>query len=60
MARAHHDGYLILQAQPAAIANAELNPQELAFYLDESSNQLMVKVKRSDGTVRTGAIPLSS
>lgn len=60
VARAHHDGYLILQAQPAAIANAELNPQELAFYLDESSNQLMVKVKRSDGTVRTGAIPLSS
>ena len=36
-----------------------LEEQTISFYLDEGNNQLKVKVKYSDGLIKTGTISLS-
>jgi hypothetical protein len=43
-------------APPSALADARLNNSNISFYLDESGNNLMVKVKYSGGTVKTGTV----
>jgi len=59
VARVHHGGYLILQAPAAEIADTALKEQQLAFYLKEPDNQLMIKVKRSNGAVSTAVLGLT-
>jgi len=46
-------------AAPASAPNdAHLNNESISFYLDQSANQLKVRVKYSGGGMRTGAINL--
>ena len=42
-----------------APASQSLEYSQVTFYLDEASNMLMVKVKYSGGTVKTGGIQLA-
>ena len=39
--------------------DASLDNSNIVFYLDESGNKLMVRVKYSDGTLKTATISLS-
>ncbi len=57
--RVNKDGRLVNYAPDSAIAAADLNASELAFYLDEASNTVTVKAKYTDGTIKTGTIPLT-
>ena len=47
-------------ATPEAIPeSSDLENQSISFYLDEPNNQLKVRVKYSDGLLKTGTIALS-
>lgn len=48
----------IMGAPASAIADANLGNSQLSFYLNQALNTLIVKVKYSDGTVKTGTIAL--
>ena len=62
--RTHRDfangsnGYIALNVPSSAPADNELQNSELAFYTDGSGN-LVIKLKDSSGTVRTGTVTLS-
>lgn len=57
--RLHESGYAVIRAEDAAIADADLNNGEIAFYLNEAGNTLTVKAKYSGGTVKTGTVALT-
>lgn len=48
----------VLSSHNAAIADSDLLNKEMNFWLDEANNKLMVKIKKSDGTVKNGEIAL--
>lgn len=43
----------------AATDDSDLGNKEIDFWIDESNNKLEIKVKYSDGTIKTGNINLS-
>ena len=43
----------------AAPTDANLNTGTVTFYLDEGGDKLMVRVKYSDGTLKTGEVALT-
>jgi hypothetical protein len=49
----------IMGAANSAIADADLVTNQMSFYLDQASNTLVVKVKYSTGTVKTGTVNLT-
>jgi len=57
-AQLHSTTSTIVGAASAAIANADLGNSQVNIYVDEAGNQLCFKVKYSNGTVKTGCIPL--
>jgi hypothetical protein len=50
---------LIFGGPSSAPSNADLINSQIAFYLDQAGNSLKVKVKYSDGTVKTGTVALA-
>jgi hypothetical protein len=48
-----------LGAPAAAPNDANLNNSNLSFYLNEGSNQLKVRVRYSNGTLKTGSVTLN-
>lgn len=53
------DNYVIQRAINSAIADGDLSNNEMSFYINESTNHLMIKVKYSTGTVKTGSVNLT-
>lgn len=52
-------GRVILDAPNAAPQDSFLANGEVTFYLDQSANKLMARVKYSDGTLKTGEVALT-
>lgn len=52
------DNYIIQRAINAALADGELLTNQMSFYIDETGNFLICKVKYSGGSVKTCSIPL--
>lgn len=52
-------GHGVLGAPAAALADAELYNSQISFALDEGGHNLLIKVKYSDGTVKTASIALT-
>ena len=53
------NGRTVIQTTGSQIDSAELLNESISFYLDEGNNQLKVRVKYSDGQLKTGTIALS-
>ena len=53
------NGRTVIQTTSSQIDSAELLNGSISFYLDEGNNQLKVRVKYSDGQLKTGTIALS-
>lgn len=49
----------VKQSAPASTTAAILGNGEVSFYLDEATHKLMVAVKYSDGTTKTGEVALT-
>tara|TARA_A100001515_G_scaffold110400_1_gene91359 strand:- start:2446 stop:2880 length:435 start_codon:yes stop_codon:yes gene_type:complete len=49
----------MMQVAGSETASSALQNGSISFYLDEGNNQLKVKVKYSDGLIKTGTIALS-
>ncbi len=49
---------LVQQAHTTAIADADLRNKDISFYLDETLNKLKVKLKYSNGIIKTGEVAL--
>jgi len=49
---------LVVATPNSAFADSTLDNGSCTFYLDESNNKLMIKVKYSDGVVKSGTIDL--
>jgi hypothetical protein len=60
VARINKDGYHVVK-KAAAIPDADLEPSEMALWLDDTPGgaKLMIKAKDSAGTVVTGSVPLA-
>jgi hypothetical protein len=56
--RLNSSQYLIQKANNAAIADGDLSNSQMSWYIDESGNNIIVKVKYSGGTVKTATIAL--
>lgn len=54
----HATGHVALQAPTAVVDNAFLNTGQVSFSLDETTNEIVFRVKYSGGTVRTGRVAL--
>lgn len=52
------DGGITQHAPDAALDDADLLNSQIHFFLDEGGDKLMVKVKYSDGTVKSGEVAL--
>ncbi|MBI4773880.1 MAG: hypothetical protein HY788_06820 [Deltaproteobacteria bacterium] len=46
--------HVVMHVEGSAVSNGELSNGDFSFYLSEALNGLYVKVKYSDGTVKTG------
>lgn len=57
--RVDSTGQRFLTAINSAPTDASLSNSQLAFYVDQTANQLKVKIKYSDGTVKIGFIAIS-
>lgn len=55
----YNDGRMVASSPNSAIADASLNNGMFSFYANEAGDQLVVKVKYSGGTVKTGTVTLS-
>jgi hypothetical protein len=55
---ASYDGRCAVGAPNSPPNNTALPSGTMTFYLDQANNRLMVNVKYSDGTLKTGVIPL--
>ena len=53
------EGRVIIQATGSETPSDYLTNESISFYLDEGNNQLKVRVKYSDGQLKTGTIALS-
>jgi len=53
------DGQVVIKTANSVVDSATLTNNSISFYLDESNNQLKVRVKYSDGLLKTGTIALS-
>lgn len=53
------NGRTIIQTTGSETPSEFLNNESISFYLDEGNNQLKVRVKYSDGALKTGTISLS-
>jgi len=53
------NGTTVIATSEATPQSSDLENQSISFYLDEQNNQLKVKVKYSDGLLKTGTISLS-
>ncbi|MGH8247949.1 MAG: hypothetical protein ACREUU_16125 [Gammaproteobacteria bacterium] len=53
------EGPLALGAPASAPADANLPQSHISFWLDEGGNSLRVRVKYSNGTLKTATIPLT-
>lgn len=51
--------YVHLKVQNAAPTDADIENGNAVAYLDQTNNQLLVRVRYSDGTLKTGTIALS-
>ena len=49
----------MMQVAGTETASSALESGSISFYLDEGNNQLKVRVKYSNGTLKTGTITLS-
>lgn len=56
--RVLRDGYFLQRAINAPIDTANIPNSAMTYYVDQAANQLIVKVKYSTGTVKTGTISL--
>ncbi|MEW6209823.1 MAG: hypothetical protein AB1631_15775 [Acidobacteriota bacterium] len=52
-------GYAVLGAPSSVIADAVLLNSTISFSLDESGNNLIIRMKYSNGTLKTATIPLT-
>ncbi len=59
-AKFHSVGSTILGAATTAVADGNMGNGQLNFWLDESGSSLKVKVKRSDGVIKTVTIPFDT
>jgi len=53
------EGRVIIQATGSETPSDYLTNESISFYLDEGNNQLKVRVKYSDGQLKSGSISLS-
>ena len=53
------NGRTIIQTTGSETPSEFLNNESISFYLDEDANELKVRVKYSDGVLKTGTIGLS-
>jgi len=51
-------GGVILGAPPSAPDDADLSNSNISFFIDEGGNALRIRVKTSNGTLKTARIPL--
>ncbi len=55
----HSTGSTILGANTSAVADADLGNGQVNFWVNQSTHQLTLKVKYSDGTLKTGVVSLT-
>ncbi len=53
------DPKIALKADTGQAGDVEVQPEELAFRLDETNNHLIFYVRYSTGTVKSGTVTLS-
>jgi hypothetical protein len=58
-ARLHSTVSTIVGADTAAVADGDMGNSEVNIWVDEANDKLKVKVKYSDGTIKSGEIPLT-
>jgi hypothetical protein len=56
--KVNDDAEVFIKAQSGAPTDAEIDNNEIVFHLDEGGNTLSVRLKYSDGTLKTGTVAL--